>query len=40
MTPDSATGLCDVATEFNDDFFEWSVQFIKKPFPDPCDIAL
>lgn len=31
--------LCDVAIQFNDDFFEWSVQFIKKPFPNPCDVA-
>lgn len=33
------TRLCDVAIQFGDDFFEWSVQFVKKPFPNPCDIA-
>ncbi len=32
--------LCDVAIQFDDDFFEWSVQFTKKPFPDPCDVAV
>ncbi|CAM2747649.1 DUF3558 domain-containing protein [Mycobacterium intermedium] len=31
--------LCDVGIQFNDDFFEWSVQFIRKPFPNPCDIV-
>lgn len=33
------TRLCDVAIQFGDDFFEWSIQFVKKPFPNPCDIA-
>ncbi|WP_236979818.1 MULTISPECIES: DUF3558 domain-containing protein [Mycobacterium] len=31
--------LCDVAIQFQDDFFEWSIQFNRKPFPNPCDIA-
>ncbi len=31
--------LCDVAIQFQDDFFEWSVQFTRNPFPNPCDIA-
>lgn len=34
------TRLCDVAIQYRDDFFEWSIQFVKKPFPDPCDIAI
>lgn len=33
------TRLCDVAIQFGDDFFEWSIQFTRKPFPNPCDIA-
>jgi hypothetical protein len=33
------TRLCDVAIQYQDDFFEWSVRFVKKPFPNPCDIA-
>lgn len=33
------TRLCDVAIQFEDDFFEWSIQFTRKPFPNPCDIA-
>lgn len=33
------TRLCDVAIQYQDDFFEWSIQFVKKPFPNPCDIA-
>jgi hypothetical protein len=31
--------LCDVGIQFQDDFFEWSIQFTRKPFPNPCDIA-
>jgi Protein of unknown function (DUF3558) len=31
--------LCDVAIQYQDDFFEWSVEFNRKPSPDPCDIA-
>jgi hypothetical protein len=34
------TRLCDVAIQYDDDFFEWSIQFIKKPYPNPCDIAV
>lgn len=33
------TRLCDVSIQFGDDFFEWSIQFARKPFPNPCDIA-
>lgn len=33
------TRLCDVSIQYQDDFFEWSIQFVRKPFPDPCDIA-
>ncbi len=31
--------LCDVAIQYQDDFFEWSVEFSTKPPPDPCDVA-
>ncbi len=31
--------LCDVAIQYQDDFFEWSVEFSSKKSPDPCDIA-
>jgi Protein of unknown function (DUF3558) len=31
--------LCDIALQFQDDFFEWSIQFTRKPYPNPCDIA-
>lgn len=33
------TRLCDVSIQYQDDFFEWSIQFVRKPFPNPCDIA-
>lgn len=33
------TRLCDVSIQYQDDFFEWSIQFVRKPFPDPCDVA-
>ncbi|ORA14759.1 DUF3558 domain-containing protein [Mycobacterium asiaticum] len=33
------TRLCDVGIQYQDDFFEWSIQFVRKPFPNPCDIA-
>ena len=33
------TQLCDVSIQYQDDFFEWSIQFVQKPFPDPCEIA-
>jgi hypothetical protein len=32
--------LCDVGIQYQDDFFEWSIQFTRKPFPNPCDIAI
>ncbi|WP_082995610.1 DUF3558 family protein [Mycobacterium alsense] len=32
--------LCEVAIESSsDDFFEWSVAFSEKPYPEPCGIA-
>jgi hypothetical protein len=31
--------LCEVGIQFNDDFFEWSVNFNQKPYPDACNIA-
>jgi Protein of unknown function (DUF3558) len=31
--------LCDVGIQFQDDFFEWSARFNRKPFPNPCDIV-
>ncbi len=31
--------LCEIGIQFDDDFIEWSVNFIQKPFPDPCDVA-
>ncbi|OBK11006.1 DUF3558 domain-containing protein [Mycobacterium asiaticum] len=33
------TRLCDIGIQYQDDFFEWSIQFVRKPFPDPCEIA-
>lgn len=32
--------LCDIGIQFQDDFFEWSVRFTRKPFPSPCDVAI
>lgn len=32
--------LCDVGIQYQDDFFEWSVRFTRKPFPSPCDVAV
>lgn len=37
--PTLGNSLCEVGMQFNDDFFEWSISFSDKPFPDPCDIA-
>jgi Protein of unknown function (DUF3558) len=37
--PILGNSLCEVGIQFNNDFFEWSVSFSEKPFPDPCDIA-
>ncbi len=31
--------LCEVGIQFGDDFIEWSISYIQKPFPDPCDVA-
>jgi hypothetical protein len=31
--------LCDVGIQYQDDFFEWSARFNRKPFPNPCDIV-
>ena len=31
--------LCEVGIQFADDFFEWSISFSDKPFPNPCDVA-
>ena len=31
--------LCEIAIQFSDDFFEWSISFAQKPYPDPCDVA-
>lgn len=32
--------LCDIGIQFQDDFFEWSVRFTRRPFPNPCDVAI
>jgi hypothetical protein len=37
--PVLGNSLCEVGMQFKDDFFEWSISFSEKPFPDPCDIA-
>lgn len=37
--PQLGDSLCEVGIQFNDDFFEWSVNFNQKPFPDACNIA-
>lgn len=37
--PSLGDSLCEVGIQFDDDFIEWSVNFAKKPFPDPCDVA-
>jgi len=37
--PQLGDSLCEVGIQFNDDFFEWSVNFSQKPFPDACNIA-
>jgi hypothetical protein len=31
--------FCDVGIQYQDDFFEWSAGFKRKPFPNPCDIV-
>ena len=37
--PTLGNSLCEVGIQFDDDFFEWSISFADKPYPDPCDIA-
>ena len=37
--PQLGDSLCEVGIQFNDDFFEWSVNFSQKPYPDACNIA-
>ncbi|MBS9535352.1 DUF3558 domain-containing protein [Mycobacterium sp. M1] len=37
--PTMGDNLCEVGIQFGDDFIEWSVSFVQKPFPDPCDVA-
>src|SRR6201999_1761510 len=37
--PTLGDSLCEVGIQFNDDFFEWSVNFSQKPYPDACNIA-
>lgn len=31
--------LCEIGIQFDDDFFEWSISYAAKPFPNPCDVA-
>lgn len=31
--------LCEIGIQFNDDFIEWSVSFVEKPFPPACEVA-
>ena len=37
--PTLGTNLCEIGIQFNDDFFEWSISYAQKPFPEPCDVA-
>ena len=37
--PQLGDSLCEVGIQFSDDFFEWSVNFSQKPFPDACNVA-
>jgi hypothetical protein len=32
-------GVSGIKSCSSDDFFEWSISFTEKPFPDPCGIA-
>ena len=32
--PTLGDNLCEVGIQFQDDFIEWSISFIEKPFPD------
>ena len=31
--------LCEIGIQFDDDFIEWSISFVQKPYPDACDVA-
>ena len=37
--PILGTNLCEIGIQFDDDFIEWSISYVQKPFPDPCDVA-
>ena len=37
--PTMGDTLCEIGIQFNDDFIEWSVSYVRQPFPDPCDVA-
>ena len=37
--PILGNNLCEIGIQYDDDFFEWSISFAEKPFPDPCEIA-
>lgn len=37
--PSLGDNLCEIGIQFDDDFIEWSVSFVAKPFPDPCGVA-
>ena len=39
MTRFSATNLCEIGIQFEDDFIEWSISYSEKPFPDACEVA-
>nr|VTP00569.1 hypothetical protein BIN_B_03600 [Mycobacterium riyadhense] len=32
--------LCDVAIQYDADFFEWSIQFTRRPDRNLCDVAI
>ena len=31
--------LCEIGIQFDDDFIEWSVSFVEKPYPPACEVA-
>jgi len=37
--PTLGANLCEIGIQFDDDFIEWSVSYVQKPFPNPCDVA-
>lgn len=37
--PILGANLCEIGIQFDDDFIEWSISYIERPFPDPCDVA-